>query len=77
MHIPDAATLLQWYYGTQIAIPAIASGGMLVFLVVALAATNYGFKRGVRYTWRVGIPHTQKEYEKLYRTYKAKLGEQD
>lgn len=77
MTLPDAETLLRLYYGLQFSIPFILLTALFGILIVYIIGFQLGFRYALKEAWEKGIPHTQKQHNKLYLKWKYKIGDND
>ncbi len=71
--LPEATQLLEFYWGMTYSAPWLFLTVMFSILFVYVISYRAGQKDGLKYVWRVGIPHSQKCEDQLYLKWKNKI----
>jgi hypothetical protein len=71
--MPTAVELIRVYFGLEFATPFILISVLAGLYLFMYLGWEIGHRRGLIEVWANGIPHTQKEYNKIYIKWKHKL----
>ena len=67
MPLPDLSTLIEMYYFIQYGLPLGILATMAIGTILCAIAYAVGYQSALKYVWTVGIPHSEKEHNQIYK----------